>query len=1080
VRAEFVTIIDSPPAEISRYDSIGSNRQVNLYPGGVLPSSVHVGPVWQPGDNIEINLLGGTIGSEEEPYGTLSTSSRWVRTTNVTVNLTSGKVWGGVAGTAGSLITMSGASMDGSLRVTDGSLAVVTGGWIGGGLTAQNGSMVHMSGGVVGSNYWYSYDGTGASSGSVFLMSGGVIGSYFFVDNSFASLTGGRIKGELVVSSNGQVEIAGGSHGPINAYRGGNATLIGGEFQLDGVAIDGLSVNAQNVGFPSGSLLTGILSDGSPVTLANDIGYLHDYFADDRISLRLAPVPASEPRAFDAPGDTIPSGLRTGQSLTLRPGAVAPANFTALPGSNISIAGGSLDRGFEATGATVTLSAGSIGEQATIYRGTTLQVLGGDIGSNFEAAPGSRLEMLGGTLGAVFVAHSGSEVIYSGGKIASSFQVKPGSSFNITGGEFKINGAPLATLANSGAEQQVDLPEFGVLSGTLSDGTPFAFSSGGGWFAPGTLTLQATDVPAAGPALIRLPSDPVPQGLRSGQTLLLADGGEVGNQFTADWGSIVRMSGGRIGHRFQAVGSFVNVTGGEIESINALLGSVININGGSVNHHVTANRGAIVNLSAGEIMGTMYAYDGGRVNISGGTLGGYVYVTNQSSLSISGGVVTHDISVYDSSSLTLMGGETFGRISAGGGSQVDISGGRLGDGLFVGEGGRATLRGFDFRIDGEPIFGDSSDWFATATVDLPARGVLSGVFADGTPFAFTSSDGDWFAPGTLQVSTSLFPRLPRDIRFPLLPMSPPRGLRPGEKLTLAAGEQVGANFTAGWGSELTIAGGEIGENFEAIGAQVNLLRGSIGGNMDALFGTEFNVLGGAIDHGLEAHRGSVVNISGGTVQEIAVRSGSTVNITGGTLGALVDGEFYFGRIALEGGSNLHLTGVDFQRGGNPIEGLEPGSSVVLRWDDRPYVDMRLDGTLADGSPFSVNISSFPVGSPAEWQYGDGPTVTLTATVPGDFDGNLVVDAADYTVWRHNLGGKYDADDYLIWRNAYGWTAHSGALSPPVPEPPTALTLIGLVASIMMARSRKIGRTLLPEYLPILASRGCSCQPVRSL
>ena len=30
---------------------------------------------------------------------------------------------------------------------------------------------------------------------------------------------------------------------------------------------------------------------------------------------------------------------------------------------------------------------------------------------------------------------------------------------------------------------------------------------------------------------------------------------------------------------------------------------------------------------------------------------------------------------------------------------------------------------------------------------------------------------------------------------------------------------------------------------------------------------------------------------------------------------------------------------------------------------------------------------------------------FTATVPGDFDGNLVVDAADYTVWRNNLGSE---------------------------------------------------------------------------
>lgn len=359
--------------------------------------------------------------------------------------------------------------------------------------------------------------------------------------------------------------------------------------------------------------------------------------------------------------------------------------------------------------------------------------------------------------------------------------------------------------------------------------------------------------------------------------------------------------------------------------------------------------------------------------------------------------------MYDNSLLTIEGGETFGQIYAGGGSQVEIRGGRLGDGLYVGEGGRALLRGSDFRIDGEPIFADS--WGSIETVDLPARGVLSSLFADGTPFAFTSSEGDWFAPGTLRVSTSLFLPFPRNINWPWLPTSLPRGLRPGEKLTLATGKQVGANFTAGWDSELTIAGGEIGENFEAIGAQVNLLEGSIGDNMDALFGTELNVRGGTIGYGLEAHRGSVVNISGGRVPEFTARTGSAVNITGGTLGVTVDGDYRSGNITLEEGGDLHLTGTDFRLGGNPVEGLEPGSSVVLHWDDRSYLNVTLDGTLADSSPFLAYVTNSPDRFIADWQRGGGLAITLTLTVPGDFDGNLVVDAADYTIWRDNLGGK---------------------------------------------------------------------------
>ena len=477
--------------------------------------------------------------------------------------------------------------------------------------------------------------------------------------------------------------------------------------------------------------------------------------------------------AYDAPDEAVPWGLRTGQSLTLRPDGFAPANFSALPGSTIAVAGGSIDHGFEATGAAVTLSAGSIGDQGAVYRDTTIQISGGSVGSNFEAGPGSRVEVSGGTIGDVFVAHAESEVIYSGGKFAPWLQAKAGSSFSIVGGGFRMNGVPITPTAGS---QQIDLPEAGVLSGTLVDGSTFAFSGDLQWFAPGSLSLQAAEVPAAGPVVIRLPSDPIPQGLRSGQTLLMADGGVLGDQFTADWGSIVRMSGGHIGNRFQAVGSFVNINGGTVGSIDALFGSVVNIAGGEVEHQVTAHRGAIINLSAGDVSGGVNASYGGRVNISGGTVGGYSSATSHSAISISGGVVARDIYLAEASSLSVTGGEILGEIFAWGGSQVELSGGRWGDDLSIDVGGQATFLGSDFRIDGELVDGNLLG--TLIAVDLPERSVLSGVFSDGTPFAFTSSDGDWFAPGTIQVSSSqwLFPRRPILISWPQLGFIPPRGI----------------------------------------------------------------------------------------------------------------------------------------------------------------------------------------------------------------------------------------------------------------------------------------------------------------
>ncbi|MCA9241543.1 MAG: hypothetical protein KDA37_15140, partial [Planctomycetales bacterium] len=694
-RGEFVTVIDSPPFEFEESGTIESNTQVNLYPGGVLPTRYNIGPTREPGDNIEINLLGGSIGEEHPRYPGLSTSSRWVRTTNVTVNLVEGDVWGYLTGRAGALVTLRDATVHGDLSLEDGSMAVVSGGLVTGELVAKDGSTVHMSGGTITQSPSFFLEGATVHSGSVFLMTGGVVNGDLAVSDSFASITGGRIAGRIAVSGGGEAEITGGSLGPLHVY-GGTATLVGGEFHLDGAPITGLTASAQTTAIPKDSLLTGVLSDGTPVIVANR-GILQDSLWEDQLDLRLAPVPASEPTAFDSDVDSVPTGLRTGQSLALRAGAQAPPNFTALPGSTLSIVGGETGHGLEAAGASITMTAGRIGELSTIYQGTTLRMSGGVIESNFEVSEGARLEVSGGAVGSAFVAHSNSKVVYSGGKFTGSLGTEADSSFAISGGDFRINGAPLTALTAPGSQQPIDLPEGGVLSGVLTDGTPFAFGASSGWFAPGTLSLNATDIPDAGAAVLHVPSDPAPSGLRSGQTLVLGDGGDLGDYFTADWGSVVRVSGGRIGQGFKTVGGLVNITGGEIDSLSALYGSVVNLDGGTINYHVNVDRGAIFNVFSGENQGGLYVLEGGRVNMTGGVLGGYITVFASGSLNIEGGVINRDISLYEGGSLKLLGGETRGGISLWAGSDASIAGGRLADEFRVSDGISAVLSGTDFR-----------------------------------------------------------------------------------------------------------------------------------------------------------------------------------------------------------------------------------------------------------------------------------------------------------------------------------------------------------------------------------------------
>ncbi|HEY3395674.1 MAG TPA: hypothetical protein VGK58_23430, partial [Lacipirellulaceae bacterium] len=81
---------------------------------------------------------------------------------------------------------------------------------------------------------------------------------------------------------------------------------------------------------------------------------------------------------------------------------------------------------------------------------------------------------------------------------------------------------------------------------------------------------------------------------------------------------------------------------------------------------------------------------------------------------------------------------------------------------------------------------------------------------------------------------------------------------------------------------------------------------------------------------------------------------------------------------------------------------------------------------------------------------------VSANLPGDFNFNGVVDAADYAVWRKR-GGTHD--DYNIWRANFGRTANRGNGAGAsrsefaVPEPlSSALALLALAIAILCRRA----------------------------
>ncbi len=79
-------------------------------------------------------------------------------------------------------------------------------------------------------------------------------------------------------------------------------------------------------------------------------------------------------------------------------------------------------------------------------------------------------------------------------------------------------------------------------------------------------------------------------------------------------------------------------------------------------------------------------------------------------------------------------------------------------------------------------------------------------------------------------------------------------------------------------------------------------------------------------------------------------------------------------------------------------------------------------------------------------------------LPGNFNQDGTVDAADYTVWRNGLGTAYAPEDYNVWKDHFGQTAGgAGAATASrsvVPEPSSlALSIVAVLALLVELRSK---------------------------
>lgn len=106
------------------------------------------------------------------------------------------------------------------------------------------------------------------------------------------------------------------------------------------------------------------------------------------------------------------------------------------------------------------------------------------------------------------------------------------------------------------------------------------------------------------------------------------------------------------------------------------------------------------------------------------------------------------------------------------------------------------------------------------------------------------------------------------------------------------------------------------------------------------------------------------------------------------------------------------------------------------------------GNLAFGTAYSWKVRY--QDNYGDWSSYSTPTYFFTA-LPGDFNHDNAVNAADYLVWRKGMGTTYSQSDYNTWRQNFGTSTAGGTslVSAEVPEPAglmlMALALLSAVA-----------------------------------
>jgi hypothetical protein len=169
-------------------------------------------------------------------------------------------------------------------------------------------------------------------------------------------------------------------------------------------------------------------------------------------------------------------------------------------------------------------------------------------------------------------------------------------------------------------------------------------------------------------------------------------------------------------------------------------------------------------------------------------------------------------------------------------------------------------------------------------------------------------------------------------------------------------------------------------------------------------------------------------------------------------GVAVDG---LGNVFISGHSTGSLEGNN--AGGSDAFVSKLSGTGELRWTEQfgTASNDKALGVAADDQR-NVYLSGETLGNmqilSSDFQGNDGDAFLIKfvdPNIPGDFNGDNMVDAADYVVLRKGLGTTCMQNDFNTWQANFGATLGSGAgfsglnhaISPIVPEPATVLLLV---------------------------------------